>query len=126
MVAVGVIIVVMMLIIPLPTVLLDTLMAVNLVLSLLTILIVLYTKQALDFSVFPTLLLLMTVFGLALNVSSTRLILSLGQEFDGRIVQAFGAFVVGTAGQEGLVIGLIIFIIIVAVQFIVITKGATR
>lgn len=126
MVAVGVIIVVMMLIIPLPTVLLDTLMAANLVLSLLTILIVLYTKQALDFSVFPTLLLVMTVFGLALNVSSTRLILSLGQEFDGRIVRAFGAFVVGTAGQEGLVIGLIIFIIIVAVQFIVITKGATR
>lgn len=126
MVAVGVIIVVMMLIIPLPTVLLDVLMTANLVFSLLTILIVLYTKQALDFSVFPTLLLVMTVFGLALNVSSTRLILSLGQEFDGRIVQAFGAFVVGTAGQEGLVIGLIIFIIIVAVQFIVITKGATR
>lgn len=126
MVAVGVIIVVMMLIIPLPTVLLDVLMAANLVFSLLTILIVLYTKKALDFSVFPTLLLVMTVFGLALNVSSTRLILSLGQQFDGRIVRAFGAFVVGTAGQEGLVIGLIIFIIIVAVQFIVITKGATR
>ena len=126
LVAVGVIVVVMMLIIPLPTVILDTLMSANLVLSLLTILIVLYTKNALDFSVFPTLLLVLTVFGLALNVSSTRLILSLGQEFDGRIVQAFGAFVVGTQAQEGLVIGLIIFIIIVAVQFIVITKGATR
>ncbi len=126
LVAVGVIVIVMMLIIPLPTILLDTLMAINLVLSLLTILIVLYTKNALDFSVFPTLLLVLTVFGLALNVSSTRLILALGQDFDGRVVQAFGAFVVGTAGQEGLVIGLIIFIIIVAVQFIVITKGATR
>ncbi len=126
LVAIGVIVVVMMLIIPLPTVLLDSLMALNLVFSLLTILIVLYTKSALEFSVFPTILLVVTVYGLALNVSSTRLILSLGAQFDGRIVQAFGDFVVGTAGAEGLVIGLIIFTIIVAVQFIVITKGATR
>jgi flagellar biosynthesis protein FlhA len=125
-VAIGVIIIVSMLIIPLPTVLLDTLMSVNLLLSLLIILIVLYTKRALDFSVFPTLLLVVTVFSLALNVSSTRLILSQGAEFDGKIVRAFGRFVVGTAGPEGLVIGIIIFIIIVAVQFIVITKGATR
>lgn len=126
LVAVGVIIVVMMLIIPLPTVLLDTLMSLNLVFALLTILITLYIKNALEFSVFPTLLLVITVYGLALNVSSTRLILSQGAEFDGRIVQAFSSFVVGAAGQEGLVIGLIIFIIIIAVQFIVITKGATR
>ncbi len=126
LVAIGVIVVVMMLIIPLPTVLLDTLMALNLVFSLLTILIVLYTKSALDFSVFPTILLVVTVYGLALNVSSTRLILSMGQQFDGQIVQAFSDFVVGTPGAEGLVIGLIIFTIIVAVQFIVITKGATR
>ncbi len=125
-VAVGVIVIVSMLIIPLPTILLDTLMSVNLLLSLLIILIVLYTKRALDFSVFPTLLLVVTVFSLALNVSSTRLILSQGAEFDGKIVRAFGRFVVGTAGPEGLVIGIIIFIIIVAVQFIVITKGATR
>ncbi len=124
-VAVGVIAIVMMLIIPLPTVLLDAFMAINLVLSLLIILIVLYTKHALDFSVFPTLLLVTTVFGLALNVSSTRLILAKGMEFDGRIIRAFSRFVVGTAGPEGLVIGFIIFIII-AVQFIVITKGATR
>jgi len=125
-VAVGVIVVVMMLIIPLPTVILDTFMAINLMFSLVIILIVLYTRRALDFSVFPTLLLVTTVFGLALNVSSTRLILSRGSEFDGKIVKAFANFVVGTAGQEGLVIGIIIFIIIVAVQFIVITKGATR
>jgi flagellar biosynthesis protein FlhA len=123
---VGVIIIVMMLIIPLPTVLLDTLMSLNLVFALLTILITLYIKSALEFSVFPTLLLVITVYGLALNVSSTRLILSQGAEFDGRIVQAFSSFVVGAAGTEGLVIGLIIFIIIIAVQFIVITKGATR
>jgi flagellar biosynthesis protein FlhA len=126
LVAVGVVIIVMMLIIPLPTFLLDTLMAFNLVLSLLIILITLYTSRALDFSVFPTMLLVTTVFGLALNVSSTRLILAQGHKFDGRIIRAFASFVVGSKGSEGLVIGFIIFIIIVAVQFIVITKGATR
>ena len=126
LVAVGVIVVVMMLIIPLPTVLLDTLMTFNLLLSLLTILIVLYARHALAFSVFPTLLLVTTVYSLALNVSSTRLILSQGANFGGQIVRAFARFVVGTEGTEGLVIGLIIFIIIIAVQFIVITKGATR
>jgi len=125
-VAVGVIAVVIMLIIPLPAFILDTLMSVNIVLSLLTILIVLYTRHALDFSVFPTLLLIATVFGLALNVSSTRLILSQGSQFQGRLVRAFGTFVVGARGTEGYVIGLIIFVIIIAVQFIVITKGSTR
>jgi len=125
-VAVGVIAVVMMLIIPLPAFILDTLMSVNIVLSLLIILIVLYTRQALDFSVFPTLLLIATVFGLALNVSSTRLILSQGSQFQGKMVRAFGTFVVGARGLEGYVIGLIIFMIIIAVQFIVITKGSTR
>ncbi len=95
-------------------------------LSLLIILITLYARRALDFSVFPTLLLVVTIFGLALNVSSTRLILSLGHKFDGKLIRAFASFVVGTKGAEGLVIGFIIFIIIIAVQFIVITKGATR
>ncbi len=126
LVAVGVVVVVMMMIIPIPAVVLDTLMAANLVIALLTILIVLYTRHALEFSVFPTLLLIATVFGLALNVSSTRLILALGSRFNGKIVRAFGTFVVGAAGTEGYVIGLIIFIIIIAVQFIVITKGSTR
>ncbi len=126
LVAVGVIVVVMMLIIPLPTVLLDGFMSLNIVLSLLVILIVLYTSNALEFSVFPSLLLVATVFGLALNVSSTRLILTQGANFRGRIVIAFGNFVVGTTGTEGLVVGIIIFLILIAVQFIVITKGATR
>ena len=125
-VAIGVIAVVIMLIIPLPAFILDTLMSVNIVLSLLTILIVLYTRHALEFSVFPTLLLIATVFGLALNVSSTRLILSQGSEFQGKLVRAFGTFVVGASGLEGYVIGLIIFVIIISVQFIVITKGSTR
>jgi flagellar biosynthesis protein FlhA len=117
---------VMMMIIPLPTFLLDTFMAINLLFALLVILIVLYTKHALEFSVFPTLLLILTVFGLALNISSVRLILAQGSNFDGKIIRAFGSFVVGTTGTEGFVIGLIIFIIIIIVQFLVITKGSTR
>lgn len=125
-IAMGVIFIVMMLIIPLPTILLDLLMSVNLMLSLLIILLVLYNKDPLEFSLFPTILLISTVFGLALNVSSTRLILKSGGNFDGRIIRAFATFVVGTDGTQGLVIGLIIFIILVAVQFMVITKGATR
>jgi flagellar biosynthesis protein FlhA len=118
--------VVMMLVIPLPTVILDTLMAVNLVLSLLILLLVMYTKKPTDFSSFPTLLLVVTVFGLALNVSSTRLILTKGAAFDGRMINAFSRFVVGSGGTEGLVVGLIIFIVILAVQLLVITKGSTR
>ncbi len=125
-VAIGVIVVVMMMIIPLPAIVLDVFMAANIVLSLLIILTVLYTRHALEFSIFPTLLLLATVFGLALNVSSTRLILAQGSKFNGHIVRAFATFVVGAKGLEGYVIGLIIFVIIIAVQFIVITKGATR
>ncbi|HQL03860.1 MAG TPA: flagellar biosynthesis protein FlhA [Treponemataceae bacterium] len=125
-VAVGVIVVVMMLIIPLPTVLLDLLMAVNLLLSFLILLLVIYTPRAIDFSSFPSVLLVSTVFGLGLNVSSTRLILSKGIEFDGRMVRAFSTFVVGTSGTEGVVIGFVIFIILIAVQTFVITKGATR
>ncbi|MEA1911201.1 MAG: flagellar biosynthesis protein FlhA, partial [Spirochaetota bacterium] len=126
LVAIGVIVIIGMLIIPLPTILLDLFMSINLMVSLIMILLVLYTTKPLDFSVFPTLLLITTVFGLALNVSSTRLILSKGIDFDGKIVKAFASFVVGTEGTEGLVIGFIIFIILIAVQFIVITKGATR
>ena len=125
-VAVGAIVVVLMLIIPLPTVLLDLLMALNLVLNLLILLTVLYTKRAIDFSVFPTLLMVSTVFGLGLNVSSTRLILTLGMKFDGKMIKAFSTFVIGSSGTEGLVIGFVIFIILIAVQAFVITKGATR
>jgi flagellar biosynthesis protein FlhA len=125
-VAAGVLLVISMMLVPLPTIILDTLMAFNLMLSLLVILIVLYTKHTTDFSIFPTLLLISTVFGLALNVSSTRLILSKGANFNGKLIRAFSSFVVGTTGPEGLVIGFIIFLILIAVQFIVITKGATR
>lgn len=125
-VAVAVVAVILMLIIPLPTVLLDFLMACNVLLSVLIILITLYTPKSTDFSTFPTVLLVSTVFSLALNVSSTRLILSKGSDFDGKMVTAFGEFVVGSGGAEGLLIGIVIFIILIAVQVAVITKGATR
>lgn len=125
-VAIAAIVVVMMLIIPLPYPLLDFLMALNLVMSILILLIVLYSPRAIDFSSFPTVLLITTVFGLGLNVSSTRLILKDGTDFDGRMVKAFANFVVGTDGTEGILIGFVIFIIIIAVQTFVITKGATR
>ena len=125
-IAVGVILVVVMIIIPLPTPLLDTLIAMNVIFSLLVLLIVLYSQKPTEFSLFPTVLLVATVFGLALNVSSTRLILSKGEQFDGRMIRAFSSFVVGTGGNEGIVVGSIIFVIIIAVQVVVITKGATR
>ena len=126
LVAVFVCVAILMLLVPLPAVLLDLCMLLNICLSLLVILIVLYARDTLEFTVFPTLLLLTTVFGLALNVSSTRLILAQGAAFDGRIVRAFGSFVVGASGVAGYLIGLIIFTIIIAVQFVVITKGSTR
>ncbi|MDR2865057.1 MAG: flagellar biosynthesis protein FlhA [Spirochaetaceae bacterium] len=125
-VAGGVVAVVMMLIIPIPTPLLDVLMAFNLILGLLILLIVLYTRKATDFSVFPTMLLVTTVFSLALNVSSTRLILTQGSAFNGRMIRAFSSFVVGSGGAQGLVVGFVIFIVIIAVQVVVITKGSTR
>ncbi|MDR2729689.1 MAG: flagellar biosynthesis protein FlhA, partial [Treponema sp.] len=124
--AASVLTIVIMLILPLPTFLLDALMAVNLIFSLLVLLIVLYTRKPTEFSLFPTILLVSTVFSLALNVSSTRLILLRGAKFDGRMIRAFSSFVVGSGGNESIVIGFIIFIVIIAVQAIVITKGATR
>jgi len=120
--AVAVILVLFMLIIPIPAFFLDTLLALNLMLSLIVLLSVMYMKNAAEFSVFPTLLLMTTVFRLALNVSSTRMILTQGIAFDSKIIKSFGNFVVG----GNYVVGIIIFLIIIAVQFIVITKGATR
>ena len=125
-IAIGIIVVIAMMLIPLPTPLLDAFMALNLMGSLAIILIVLYSKKPSEFSIFPTLLLIATVFGLGLNISSTRLILLKGASFDGRIIRAFSRFVVGGSGGESLVIGVIIFIILIAVQLVVITRGATR
>ena len=119
---IGIIAVVLMLIIPLPTFLLDFFLVISIMLGLLILMIVMFVQKSFDFSVFPSLLLLSTVFRLALNVSSTRLILIQGTAFDGKIIKAFGSFVVG----GNYVVGAIIFIILIAVQYVVITKGATR
>ncbi len=119
---IGVIAVVAMLVIPIPTFVLDFLLAISIMLGILTLLVVMFVPRSFDFSVFPSLLLVTTVFRLALNVSSTRLILLQGAGFEGKIIRTFGEFVVG----GNYVVGVLIFIILTAVQFIVITKGATR
>ena len=125
-----IVVVVMMLIIPIPSFLVDFLMATNFLFGILIVLmtlIVCYTRKVTDFSIFPTMLLVTTIMRTAVNVSSTRLILTKGANFDGKMVRAFGEFVVGGSnGDAGLVGGVIIFVILVLVQFIVITKGATR
>ena len=125
-IAIAVVVALGMIIIPLPTVLLDVFISLNLTLSILVLLIVLYNRKPTDFSLFPTVLLALTVFSLVMNVASTRAILTQGANFDGRMIRAFSTFVVGSTGGEGLVVGFIIFIIIIAVQILVITKGATR
>lgn len=119
--AIAVLAVVLLMIIPVPTFIMDILLVMNLTLSILILLLALYTKDPLEFSVFPTFLLIITLFRLALNVSTTKLIL--GNEGNaGSVVETFGGFV--TKGN--LVVGVIIFLIIMIIQFIVITKGAER
>jgi len=121
-VAIAIIVVVLMLIIPIPTFVLDLLLIFNLAISIMIILSTMYVRKPSDFSAFPSLILLSTIFGLGLNVSSTRLILTLGAAFDGKVIRAFGEFVVG----GNYVVGITIFIVLLAIQFLVITKGASR
>lgn len=125
-IVVSVVLVVFLVIVPLPSFLLDLLMSLNFALSLTILLIVLLNRDPLDFSSFPTVLLLSTIYGLALNIASTRLILSHGASFNGHVVRAFATFVVGSTGTAGVVIGFIIFIILVVMQFLVVTKGSGR
>ncbi len=107
-------------IVPMPSVILDILLTFNIVFSIIMLLTTMYIVKPLELSIFPGVLLVATVFRLSLNVASTRLILS---EADaGSVIRSFGSFVV----QGNYVVGLIIFIIIVVIQFVVITKGATR
>ena len=106
--------------VPLPTFVLDLLLALNMSATVLLLLVTLTVRQPLDFSTFPSLLLLMTLFRLGLNVATTRLILLNGDA--GQIVLAFGQFVVG----GNLVVGMVIFAILIIIQFVVITKGAGR
>ncbi|WCL48270.1 flagellar biosynthesis protein FlhA [Leptospira sp. GIMC2001] len=116
-----------MLIVPLPGFVLDLLLVVSIGVGIIILLTSLSVSEAMDFSIFPTLLLITTLYRLALNVSTTRQILSKGPAVNSQVIEAFGTFVVG--GETGLgkyVVGFIIFIIIVIVQIVVITKGATR
>lgn len=118
--AVGIIGVVILMIIPLHPTMLDILIACNITITLVIMLVAMYNKEPLDFSVFPSLLLVMTLFRLSLNISSTRLILL--EAHAGQVIQQFGQFVVG--GNP--FVGFVIFLILVVIQFIVITKGAER
>lgn len=120
-IAVVVLFVILLIIVPLSPVLLDVLLVLNIMTSVLVLLMTLYTKEPLQFSVFPPLLLIITLFRLALNISSTRLILGNGGNA-GEVIKTFGGFVIG----DNLVVGLIIFLIIILIQFIVITKGSER
>lgn len=120
-ISVFVVVIVLFLLIPLPPFLLDVFFIINISLALIILLITMNIHEPLEFSIFPSLLLITTLFRLGLNVSSTRLILSKGGEA-GQVIKVFGEFVI----QGNVVIGVIIFLIIVLMQFIVITKGAER
>src|SRR3989442_9129326 len=117
--------VVVIMVIPLPPLLIDLLLALSISLALLILVVSMYTLRPLDFSTFPSVLLIVTLFRLALNVASTRLILLRGNEGPaaaGHVIQAFGNFVVGGS----YVVGLVVFLILVVINFAVITKGAGR
>lgn len=120
LVAFGVMGIILMIIIPLPSFMLDILLVLNITLSVLILLMTLFSTSILQLSIFPTLLLVTTLFRLGLNISSTRLIL--GQGYAGNIIESFGSFVVG----GNYVVGVIIFLIIIIIQFVVITSGSGR
>ena len=118
--AIGLVVIVCMMVIPLPAPLLDLLLTINISLAVVILLVCLYTQEPLDYSSFPTVLLIATLFRLGLNVSSTRLILLNGEA--GNVINSFGEFVVG----GNYVVGAVIFCILVLINFMVITGGATR
>ncbi len=125
MMAIALIGILSVMIIPLPAFLLDIALTISLCSSLLILVVALYTKKTLDFSVFPSLLLITTLFRLSLNVATTRLVLTHGHEGPqaaGGVIAAFGSFVVG----DSYVIGFVVFMILVVINFIVITKGSGR
>jgi len=123
--AIGVIGVILLLVLPMPEMLLDLLLAISLVSSVLILMTAVMMKRPLDFAIFPTVLLVSTLFRLGLNLASTRLVLSHGHEGPGgagQVIQAFGSLMMGGS----FIIGIIIFAIILVVNFVVITKGSTR
>ncbi|MFD1032782.1 flagellar biosynthesis protein FlhA [Metaplanococcus flavidus] len=119
-VLVSVLMIVVMMVIPLPPLLLDFLILINISLAMTILLVAMNTKEALQFSIFPTLLLLTTLFRLGLNVSTTRSILT--NQTGGEVIETFGSFVVGGSA----IIGILVFLILVIIQFLVITKGSER
>ena len=116
----GVVGIILLLVVPVPAGLLDVLIIVNIMLALVTLLTTMFVKKPLDFSVFPSLLLVATLFRLGLNVASTRLVL--GEAYAGQVIEAFGHVAVGGS----MIIGAVIFLILVVIQFVVVTKGAER
>ncbi len=121
LIAVAIFVIILLIIVPLSPVILDFMLIVSVTLSVMVLMMALFTKETLDFSVFPSLLLIMTLFRLALNISSTRLILGNSGEA-GAVIRTFGSFVIGS----NITVGVIIYAIIIVIQFIVITKGAER
>jgi flagellar biosynthesis protein FlhA len=122
---IAVLIMMAMLVLPLPAVLLDLLFTFNIALSLLILLVVIYTLRPLDFAVFPTVLLVATLLRLSLNVASARVVLlqgHTGPDAAGRVIEAFGEFVIG----GNYTVGIVVFIILVVINFVVVTKGAGR
>ncbi|WP_275693310.1 flagellar biosynthesis protein FlhA [Nocardioides sp. TF02-7] len=119
-VPVGIVLIVVMLVVPLPPVVLDLLIALNITGALLVLLVAMFIHRPLDFAAFPSVILVMTLFRLALNVSATRLVLLDG--YAGKVIDTFGHFVVGGS----LIVGLIVFAILLVIQFVVITNGAGR
>jgi len=123
--ALGMVLIIIVMVIPLPPVMLDVFLAFSITLSMTVLMISIYMKTALEFSAFPSILLIVTLFRLSLNVASTRLILSHGSEgasAAGKVIESFGSFVVG----GNYVVGAVIFTILVLINFIVITKGSVR
>jgi flagellar biosynthesis protein FlhA len=119
-VPVGVVGIILLLVVPVPAALLDVLIIINILLALVILLTTMFVKKPLDFSVFPSLLLVATLFRLGLNVASTRLVL--GDGYAGQVIAAFGHVAVGGS----MIIGAVIFLILVVIQFVVVTKGAER
>src|SRR4051812_49532466 len=109
-----------MMVVPLPTIVLDMLLAINITGGVLILLVSMFVQKPLDFSVFPSLLLVATMFRLALNVSATRLVLLHG--FAGKVIESFGHVVIGGA----VILGLLVFLLLLVIQFIVITHRARR
>ena len=121
----AVVAIVVALIMPMPSMLLDFLIVVDITLSVIVLLVSVYIRKAVDFNVFPTTLLLLTMFRLALNISSARLILlngNTGISAAGHVIEAFGSFVVG----GNYIIGAVIFLVLIAIQYVVINHGAVR